>query len=70
MKITLDIKSNRFPFFMELVKSLKYVQVVEEKKNEHKTQFIRDFIEALDNVKQYEKGKKKLKSAKDLLNEL
>ncbi len=71
MKIILDIKeNNRIPFFMELIKSLDYISVIKEVKEERKSQFITDLAEAFNDVKLYEQGKKKLKTAKDLLNEL
>ena len=70
MKVILDIKeNNRVPFFMELVKSLDYISVLKEEKNERKGQFIAGMADAFNEVKLYEQGKKKLKSAKDLLNE-
>lgn len=70
MKVILDIRDNRISFFMELVKSLDYISVVKELKDEKKSQFVTDLAEAFDDVKLYEQGKKKLKPAKDLLNEL
>jgi hypothetical protein len=70
MKVILDIRDNRIPFFMELVKSLDYINVVKEVKDESKSLFVADLAEAFNDVKLYEQGKKKLKSAKDLLNEL
>ena len=70
MKVILDIKENRVPFFMELVKSLDYIHVMKEIKDERKIKFVEDLAEAFNDVKQYEQGKKKLKKAKDLLNEL
>lgn len=70
MKVILDIRDNRIPFFMELVKSLDYINVVKEVKDESKSLFVADMAEAFNDVKLYEQGKKKLKSAKDLLNEL
>lgn len=71
MKVILDIKqTNRIPFFMEMVKSLDYITVVKEIKDEAKSQFVADLAEAFNDVKLFEQGKKKLKSAKDLLNEL
>ena len=70
MKVLLDIKENRIPFFMELVRSLDFVNVVKEIKDENKSQIIADLAESFSDVKLYEQGKKKLKSAKDLLNEL
>ncbi|HET7117693.1 MAG TPA: hypothetical protein VFI29_14455 [Hanamia sp.] len=70
MKVILDIKENsRVPFFMELVKSLDYVSVLKEVKDDRKGQFIADLADAFNDVKLYEQGKKKLKSAKELLNE-
>ena len=64
MKVILDITENsRIPFFMELVKSLDYISVVKEVKNEAKSQFISDLADAFNDVKLYEQGKKKLKSA-------
>ena len=60
MKIILEVKENRFPFFLELVKSLDYKQ---------KGIFIEEMAESLSGVKLHEQGKKKLKSAQKLLNE-
>ena len=71
MTIILDIKENsRVPFLMELLKGLKYVNIVKQVDDERKSQFITDLAEAFEDVKLYEQGKKKLKSAKELLNEL
>ena len=71
MKVILDItQNNRIPFFMEMVKSLDYITVVKEVKDEAKSQFVADLADAFNDVKLYEQGKKKLKSAKDLLDEL
>lgn len=70
MKVILDIKSNRVSFFMELIKSLDYVAVIKEVKDKRKSEFVNDLAEAFNDVEQYEAGKKKLKSAKKLLNEL
>lgn len=71
MKVILDIKENsRVPFFMEMVKSLDYISVVKEVRDRRKGRIIADLAEAFNNVTMYEQGKKKLKSAKELLNEL
>jgi len=70
MKVLLDIKdSSHAPFFMEMVNSLDYISVIREVKDERKSQFISDMAEAFNDVKLFEQGKKKLKLAKDLLNE-
>uniref|UniRef100_A0A0P6C9L6 Uncharacterized protein n=1 Tax=Daphnia magna TaxID=35525 RepID=A0A0P6C9L6_9CRUS len=71
MKLILDIKeNNRVPFFMEMLKGLDYISVIKEVKQKRKSQLISDLAEAFDDVKLHEQGKKKLKSAKDVLNEL
>lgn len=36
MKVILDIENNKAPLFMELVKSLDYIKVVKEVKDEQK----------------------------------
>jgi len=71
MKVILDIsQSNRIPFFMEMIKSLDYITIVKEVKDEAKSQLVTDWADAFNDVKLFEQGKKKLKSAKDVLNEL
>lgn len=71
MKVILDIKESKCaPFFMEMVKSLGYINVVKEIKDKRKNKIVSDLVEAFNDVKEYEQGKKKLKSAKDLLKEL
>lgn len=70
MKVILDIQENRAPFFMELLESLDYINVLKEIRDEEKSKSIQDLADAFNNVKLYEEGKKQLKSAKDLLNEL
>ena len=70
MKVVIDITQNkRIPFFMEMVKSLDYITVVKEVKDEAKSQFVSDLADAFNDVNLFEQGKKKLKSAKDLLDE-
>ncbi|MEN9523547.1 MAG: hypothetical protein RL065_1924 [Bacteroidota bacterium] len=70
MKVLLDIEQNHAPFFMELIRSLNYVDVLKEIKDKRKSDFIDGMKEAFDDVKLHEQGKKKLKSAKQVLNEL
>ncbi len=55
---------------MELLKSLDYIHILKEIKSKEKSQAIQDLAEAFNDVKLYEKGEKKLKSAKDVLDEL
>lgn len=70
MKILLDLQENRVPLFMELLKSLGYVRILKEVKDEEKNRAIEDLIESFEDIKLHEQGKKKLKSAKDVLDEL
>lgn len=70
MKVILDIKESRVPFFMELLKSLDYVEILKEVKDKEKSKAIQDLAEAFNDVRLHEEGKKELKSAKDLLDEL
>ncbi len=71
MKVILDIKEpTRASFFMELVRGLDYISIVKEVSDKRKSKHIAELAEAFDDARQYEQGKKKLKSAKDLLNEL
>jgi len=55
---------------MELVKSLDYISVLKEVKDRKKSEAIQDLAEAFNDVKLHQEGKKQLKSAKDLLDEL
>ena len=70
MKVILDIEEKRVPFFMELVKSLDYISIIKEVRDKRKQEMIKDLAEAFNDVKLHEAGKKKLKTAKQLLNEL
>ena len=70
MKVILDIEESHSPFFMELIKSLNYVNVVKEIRDKNKQKIIKDLAEAFNDVRLHEAGKKKLKTAKQLLDEL
>lgn len=70
MKVLLEIQESRAPFFMELLKSLGYIQILKEVKSKGKNEAVEYLIEAFNGIKLHEEGKKQLKSAKDLLNEL
>jgi ABC-type metal ion transport system substrate-binding protein len=70
MKVILDIEESHSPFFMELVKSLDYVNVVKEVRDKQKQKFIQDLAEAFNDVKLHEAGKKKLKTGKQITDEL
>ena len=55
---------------MEMLKGLKSVKVVKEVKEKRKSQLIADLAGAFNDIKSHQEGKLKLKSARDLLNEL
>jgi hypothetical protein len=70
MKVILNIKDENAPFFLELVKKLDFVEVLKLINNPAKEKAVQDILAAFEDVSKYEKGKKKLKSAKKLLNEI
>ncbi|MFO7668977.1 MAG: hypothetical protein R6W31_04900 [Bacteroidales bacterium] len=70
-QVVLNIPDNKYPFFMELVKSLGFVKVSSEPKLSKKQQkFVDDTKKSLEQVEQHLKGDIKLKSADRLLDEL
>ena len=70
MKVVLDIKDDNHAItFMDMVDKLDYIDVMMQVKDKEASQFISDLAESFEDVRKYEKGNKKLKSAKDLLNE-
>ena len=70
-QVVLNIPDNKYPFFMELVKSLGFVKVPEETKLTKKQQeFVVGTKKSLEQVEQHLKGEIKLKSADQLFNEL
>ena len=70
-QVVLNIPDNKYPFFMELVKSLGFIKVSGEPKLTKKQQeFVEGTKKSLEQVEQHLKGEIKLKSAEQLLNEL
>ncbi|MFZ1750844.1 MAG: hypothetical protein WAU01_11660 [Saprospiraceae bacterium] len=71
MKVVLDIKDDAHAIeFIDMLEKLDYIDVMMQIKDKKTSQFISDLSESFDNVRKYEQGKKQLKSAKDVLNEL
>jgi len=68
MKILLDIKDDKAPFFMELLKNFTFVKA--KPLSEAKAQLMEDIRDAVQEVQQAKQGKVKLQSARDFLNEL
>ena len=68
MKVLLDIKDSKAPFFMELLKNFSFVKA--ETLVPTKAQFLKDLKGAVEEVALAKQGKKKLQSAEELLDEL
>ena len=71
-RVTLEIKDqSQIPFFMELVKNLKFIKKVEvDKKTLTKQQILEGFSESINELNEILAGKKTGKDAFKLLNEL
>ncbi len=69
MKILLEINDNKADFFMELLKSFKFVKRATPLTNA-KAEHIQDIKEAINELKLLKEGKLKGISVKDLLDEL
>jgi hypothetical protein len=70
-QVVLNIPDNKYPFFMELLKSLSFVKVPDEAKlTKKQKEFVEGTKSALEQVEQHIKGEIKLKTADQLFNEL
>jgi len=70
-QITLNIPDNKYAFFMELLKSLRFVKVSDESLlAEEQLEFVEGTQKSLNEVEKHLKGEIKLKSANLLLDEL
>ncbi len=72
MTYILTIKDDKKKsFFLELMKQLDFVEDIKETKlSANQLKFISDFEESIKYLKIAEQGKKKFKTANELLNEL
>jgi hypothetical protein len=68
MKILLDVKDSKAGFVMELLRNLSYVKT--KTLTASKAQLLSEMNDAVEEVKLAKKGKKKLKSFDEFLNEL
>ena len=68
MKVLLDIKDNRAPFLLELLNKLPYVKT--HTLTPYKAEVLAGLAEAVTQVKLAKQGKIKLKSARELLDEI
>lgn len=70
-QVVLNIKESRYRFFMELIKSLDFVQVLKEKETgDSKEDVVANLTEAFKDLKLYKQGKLKTTPAKEFLDEL
>ncbi len=73
-EVTLQMPSSKYPQFMVLAKTLKYVKVVEETKEEYvphtKKQVLAGLKQAVKELNLVNKGKIKTRDAMELFNEL
>jgi len=70
-QVVLNVPDNKYPFFMELVKSLGFVKVPDEAKlSKTQKEFVEGTKNSLKQVEQHLKGEIKLKTADQLFNEL
>ncbi|TAE17484.1 MAG: hypothetical protein EAZ47_08400 [Bacteroidetes bacterium] len=69
MKILLDIPDKQVPFAMEVLRSFSFVKKIKPMSEASETLW-NDLQDAAKQVRQHKKGKLKLKTAEDLLNEL
>jgi len=70
-QVVLNVPDNKYPFFMELVKSLGFVKVPGEAKlGKKQKEFVEGTKNSLEQVERHLKGEIKLKTADQLLDEL
>ena len=68
MKLIVEVEDQKAGFFLELLKQLKFVKI--KPISPYKSEILEGIKEAVDQVNLAKEGKIKLKSARDLLNEL
>ena len=68
-QITLNVKDGKFQFFMELIKSLDFVQV-EEEHEDSKEEIVANLKEGFRQMKLHKEGKLKGTPFNNFLNEL
>ena len=68
MKVLVDVKDSKASFFMELMRSFRYVKA--KPITNEKAMLLEEIKEAIENVKLAKEGKLKAKPLTELLNEL
>ena len=69
-QVTIHIPDNKFPFFMELIKSLKFIKRIDAKEETSKEQILQGLQEAVEEVNLVKAGKKKAQPLSEFLDEL
>lgn len=70
-QVVLNIREDKYGFFMELVKSLDFIQVQEQdESSDSKEEIIVNLTKAFKDLKRYKQGKLTTTPAKDFLDEL
>lgn len=68
-RIVINVKENKYRFFMELIQSLDFIQVQQEA-DDSKEDITTNLINGFKDLKRYKDGALKTTPAKDFLNEL
>lgn len=68
-QVVLNIKDDKYHFFLDLVKNFDFVQI-EEIEGDSKKDILENLTQGFKDLKLYKQGKLKTSSAKDFLNEL
>ncbi|HET7361189.1 MAG TPA: hypothetical protein VFI78_04575 [Salinimicrobium sp.] len=69
MKILLEIKDSKVPFFMEVLKNFSFIKNAEPISNV-KAELMQDIREAVEELKLVREGKLEARNAEDLIDEL
>ena len=69
MRVILEVKKDRFQFFVELIKSLGFVKIVDDNSGIRQNQAVNDLKDAINDVKLHQQGRKKLKTIEEFMDE-
>ena len=67
-QLTINVKNDKYKFFIELIKNLDFVEIEDE--SDSKEDIVRNIIEGFNELEEYKKGNLKTTNANDFLNEL
>ena len=69
-QVTLHIPDKKYPFFIELIKSLSFIKKIEEKPVSEKDKALQNLREAVHEMNRIKAGKIKARPLQELLDEL